>query len=115
MSDSPAPGKTTVAPTVLLSVARLTTLQVKGVAGLSPHPAGLNTLLQRNAHMVDGVRVKLTNGHVHIDLYVILKDGVNFRQVSQEIQKQVARAITEMVGLEAKQINVHIEDISFTE
>jgi uncharacterized alkaline shock family protein YloU len=115
MPDKPTPGKTTIAPEVLLSVARLTALTVDGVAGLSAYPGSLNMLLKRNVHVLDGVRVKLVEGVVTVDLYIMLEDGVNFRQISREVQGEVSRAIREMVGLSVGQINVHIEDISFAE
>jgi uncharacterized alkaline shock family protein YloU len=37
------------------------------------------------------------------------------RQVSRNVQKSVARAISDMVGMEAGKINIHIEDIDFEE
>ncbi|MQC26547.1 MAG: Asp23/Gls24 family envelope stress response protein [Chloroflexi bacterium] len=41
------------------------------------------------------------------------QNDVNLRQVSRTIQDDVARALTEMVGMQAGQINIHIEDIDF--
>ena len=111
MPDNNTPGKTTIAPDVLLSVARLTTLDVEGVNSLSPLPAGLPTFFNRSTHLADGVRVKISKSFVTVDIYVILENDVNIRQVSRTIQKNVARAITEMVGLKANQVNIHIEDI----
>ena len=52
---------------------------------------------------------------VYVDLYVVLKRDVNVRDVSHNIQHQVARAISEMVGMEIGKINVHVEDIDFKE
>ena len=55
--------------------------------------------------------------HPHMpwrDLYVILDCNINVREVSRNIQTEVARAISEMVGMEVGQVNVHIEDIHFS-
>ena len=106
-----SPGKTTIAPEVLLNIARLTTLHVKGVSHMSPQHH-VNEIFQRGQRS-DGVRVQIHENTVTIDIYVVLNSGVNIRQVSREIQEDVARAITEMVGMEAGQINIHIEDIYF--
>jgi uncharacterized alkaline shock family protein YloU len=38
---------------------------------------------------------------------------VNVRQVSHQIQQDVARAIDEMVGMRAGTVNIHIEDIYY--
>jgi uncharacterized alkaline shock family protein YloU len=50
---------------------------------------------------------------VNADLYVILKQDINIREVSRNLQQQVARAIQEMVGMEIGSVNIHIEDIDY--
>ena len=113
MSETPAPGKTTIAPDVLLSVAKLTTLDVEGVANLNPRPS--RRLYRRNHHVDNGVQLIIADGKVTIDLYVILEKEVNIRQVSRNIQQDVTRAITDMVGMDVGDVNIHIEDIDFSE
>jgi uncharacterized alkaline shock family protein YloU len=108
------PGKTTIAPEVLLMIARLTTVQVEGVSRLSTTvPGGVDRFFRRGSG--DGIRIEVEDDMVSADLYVILKNDTNIRQVSREIQKQVARAISEMVGMRVGRINIHIEDIDFRE
>lgn len=104
-------GKTTIAPEVLISIARLTALNVEGVSRLSLEPTPVNKLFRRS--ISEGVRVDVVNNSVFADLYVILKSGVNVRDVSRNIQQQVARAISEMVGMQVGQVNIHIEDIEY--
>lgn len=103
------PGKTTIAPDVLVSIARLTTLGVPGVSRLSVVPSDVNTLFSK--HNIQGVKISVVNDIVYVDLYVVLNRDVNVRDVSRTIQNQVARAINEMVGMEVGKINIHIEDI----
>jgi len=38
-----------------------------------------------------------------------------FDEVCRNIQNQVARSINEMVGMEVGRVNVHVEDIDFTD
>jgi uncharacterized alkaline shock family protein YloU len=109
--ETRSPGKTTIAPAVLLSIAHLTTMDVKGVSSMYEQPQ-MTEIFQRG-HRGDGVRVMVEGGKVYADLHVVLDQDVNIRQVSREIQQEVARAITEMVGLEVGEINVHIEDVNF--
>ncbi len=105
-------GKTTVAPEVLLTIARLTTLGVPGVSRMSPMPGGVNRLFKRGYG--EGVRLDIReDDQVYADLYVILKSDVNIRDVSRQIQQHVTRAITEMVGMEVGRVNIHIEDIDY--
>ncbi len=96
------PDSTTIAPDVLHSIARLTALKVPGVhATVQRHGAG------------EGVQIKVIDRVVDVDLYLVLDKDLNLRQVSREVQTAVARAIEEMVGMQAGLINVHIEDIYF--
>lgn len=106
------PGKTTVAPEVLLNIASLTTLGVEGVSRLSSIAGGMNRFLQKG-HYSDGVRIMIEDKKVSADIHVILKKDINIREVSRNVQKEVSRAISEMVGMEAGNINVHIEDIDY--
>jgi uncharacterized alkaline shock family protein YloU len=113
MSEDPRPpGLTTIAPDVLIAIARLTTLNVAGVSHMNPAPGGVNRLLKRG-HQGEGVFIEIHDDVVDVDIYVVMNNGVNIRKVSREIQEDVARAISEMVGMHVGEINVHIEDIFF--
>lgn len=105
------PGKTTIAPDVLVTIARLTTLSVAGVSHLSVGPGEVNRLFKKGDQQ--GVRINVENNTVNADLYVVMKHDVNVRDVARNIQSQVARAISEMVGMEVGKVNVHIEDIDY--
>ena len=110
--DPDAIGKTTIAPEVLLTIARLTTLDIAGVSRMSPVPGGVNRLFNRG--ISEGVRIDIREDDtVFADLFVILQKDVNIRDVSREIQHKVARAISEMVGMQVGRVNVHIEDIDY--
>jgi len=109
--DTRPPGKTTVSPEVLIEIARMATLKVEGVSAMAPVSGGVNRLFRRG--IVDGVRITIEEDTVYVDLYVIIKDGVNIRNVSRSIQQEVSRAIQEMVGMDIGKVNIHIEDIAF--
>jgi uncharacterized alkaline shock family protein YloU len=104
-------GKTTVSPEVLTTIARLAALGVTGVSRFASVPGGVNRLFKRGAG--DGVRIEADGNIVNADLHLILKKDVNIREVSRNIQQDVARAIQEMVGMDVGQINIHIEDVDY--
>ncbi|KAA0284698.1 MAG: Asp23/Gls24 family envelope stress response protein [Anaerolineales bacterium] len=104
-------GKTTVSPEVLTTIASLAALEVTGVSRLAPVSGGVNRLFRRGQS--DGVRIEAKDNVVYVDLFLILKDGVNIREVGRNVQQNVARSIQEMVGMEAGEVNVHVEDIDF--
>ena len=63
----------------------------------------------------DGLHVEVEDDIVYTDIYVVLDAEVNIREVGRNIQTAVARAITDMIGMQVGVINVHVEDIDYPE
>ncbi|GAB4504314.1 MAG: Asp23/Gls24 family envelope stress response protein [Anaerolineales bacterium] len=110
-SSERPPGKTTVSPEVLIGIAKLAALGVPGVSRMAPVSGGVNRLFRRGAG--DGVRLDVQENSVSVDLYLVLKEGINIREVGRNVQQHVTRAIQEMVGMNVGQVNIHIEDIAY--
>jgi len=104
-------GKTMIAPGVLLTIARLTALSIPGVVDMAHVSGGVDRIFRRGTG--DGVRIEVENNAVSVDLYLILASGINVREVGRKVKAAVARAIEEMVGMQAARIDVHIEDIRY--
>ena len=98
MSDSQM--KTTIAPDVLLTIARLSALSVPGVSRMAQVTGGVNRLFKRG--LQEGVRIEVKDNVLAVDLYLILKKDINIREVSRNVQLQVARALQEMVEIEPR-------------
>jgi uncharacterized alkaline shock family protein YloU len=111
MTESYSQGKTTVSPDVLVTIARLSALSVPGVSRMAQVPGGVNRLFKRG--IGDGVRIEVQENVVTANLYLILKPQVNIREVSRNVQSQVARALHEMVGMDVGEVEIHIEDIDY--
>ena len=108
-----SPGKVTIAPEVLLTIARLTAQNIEGVSRLSHEPAsGIKGILKRG-QLCEGVCIEVHDDTVNADIFVIVDKDVNIREVSRNIQRSVARAISEMVGMRVGRVNIHIEDIDY--
>ena len=110
MTDYRSSGKTTLTPDVLLTIARMSALEVKGVKRMAPIKGGVNSLFGRGN---DGIRIVVEDGNAFVDLYLILESDVNIRDVSRTVQQTVGRAISEMTGMEVGHVNIHIEDIDY--
>lgn len=106
-------GKTTVSSEVLTTIARLEALSVPGVSGFAPVSGGVNRFFKKGH--TEGVRIETEDNTIFVDLYLVLKKDVNIREVSRNVQQNVARAIQEMVGMEVGGINIHVEDIDYAE
>jgi uncharacterized alkaline shock family protein YloU len=100
-------GNITIAPAVLNTIARLTTLGVPGVARM-----GSSVQLLQAA---PGTTIKVVNGKVKADVYVILQADCNFYATGQQIQHEVSRAISEIVGMDVQAINVHVQDVEYSQ
>ena len=105
-------GKTTIAPDVLVTIARLSALGVPGVARLSPVPGGVNQIFQRGAN--EGVRIDVKGHSVAVELYLVLQPETSVRAVARNVQAEVTRAVQKMVGMEVEYVNVHVEDVELT-
>jgi uncharacterized alkaline shock family protein YloU len=116
MSDqSTTLGKTTISVDVLLTIARLTTLEVPGVSRMSNVPSRRFKTMLLHRQEQDGLHIEVVDDLVYTDLYVVLEPDVNIREVGRNIQIAVARAITEMIGMQVGNVNVHVEDIDYPE
>lgn len=104
--------KTTVAPEVLVTIARLAAASVPGVAYMAPPPAG-NVRGWFERKIGDGVALEVRGNNIEIDIYLAVDSTHNVIQVSRKVQMEVVRAMEEMVGLNVSFVNIHIEDVSY--
>jgi len=103
----------TIAPGVLLTIARMATLEVPGVVHMGGTPGGVDRLLRR-VPSANGVQIAVDDGTVTAHLYVVADASVDLRDMSRHIQKSVARSIRDLLGMKVESVNVHIEDVVFT-
>ena len=80
---------------------------------MAPVSGGVNRLFRKGAN--EGVRIEVEEDTVFADIYLVLKEDVNIREVSRNVQQKVVRAIQEMVGMDVGHIDIHIEDIDYEE
>jgi uncharacterized alkaline shock family protein YloU len=113
--NSVTPGKTTISIDVILTITRLTTLDVPGVSQMSKVPSRRFRTMLLHRQEEDGLHVEVVDDIVYPDIYVVLDADVNIREVGRNIQTAVARAITDMIGMQVGQINVHVEEIDYPE
>ncbi|MGC9521483.1 MAG: Asp23/Gls24 family envelope stress response protein [Anaerolineae bacterium] len=104
------PGSVTVEPSVLETIARLTTLEVPGVVGIA----------QRDVDRILGVpgksvEVQVREGRVLVELHVVAGPEQSLLQLGRKVQREVTRAVQQMLGMPVEAVNVHIEDVVYPE
>lgn len=102
----------TIAPGVLLTIARLATLKVGGVVRMGSTPGGVDRIFRR-VPSANGVQLSIDNSTVTAHLYVVADANVNLREMAASIQKSVERSIREILGMKVESVNIHIEDVDF--
>lgn len=107
-------GAVTIAPSVLTTIVRMTTLAQPGVLRLSPRtPAGLGRVLGRGA-VAEGMRVEVFDDNsVNVDVHVIADPTVSLKELGETLQSELARALQHMVGMSARSVNVFIDELEF--
>jgi uncharacterized alkaline shock family protein YloU len=95
---------------VLVTIVQKTADSVPGVAQLSDRVPGVKRLL--GLHTVgQGVEVNVVDDRVGVDIYLIARRNVDLLQMGHQLQHQVTRAIEDIVGMDVREVNVHIEDV----
>ena len=103
-------GKVTIAPSVLTTIVRLTTLEQRGVHHLGIAPPNVRGLLAGGA-ADDGIFVEVTPEGVSVEIHVIVDAGTNMLKLGEALQTDITRAIQEMVGMPVLTVDVHIDDV----
>lgn len=111
MESRVIPGKITVEPGVLETIARLTTKDVPGVAKIAEQ-----TDVERFLGLSGkSVQVRVAEGRVAVDLHVMAEPGISLLQLGRSVQQNVTQAIQKMIGMPVEAVNVYIEDVIFPE
>jgi uncharacterized alkaline shock family protein YloU len=102
----------TIAPSVLITIARHAAEQVDGVSRMGQIPVDVGRLLRGNP-MGSGIVLEIDNQEAGVDLYLCVQPNTNMRDVSHAVQHAVKRAIQDLVGMDVTAVNVHIEDVDY--
>jgi uncharacterized alkaline shock family protein YloU len=108
-------GRIEVAPGVLATIALNAAMRVNGVTKTAPIPADVARLFRKDVRQ-DGVLLHVSDqNQVKIDIYVIMDPHVNIMEASRGVQTAVSEAIETMVGIPIEAVNVHVEDVVYTQ
>ena len=105
-----APGKVTIAPTVLTTIVRLATLEQRGVKKLAPVPPHVRGIFA-GAATEEGIFVEVTDEGVQIEVHIVADTKANMLKLGEALQNSITRSIEEMVGMHVASVDVHIDDV----
>ena len=105
-------GDVKIADDVIAIIAALAATEVSGVARMCGNIT--NELVSKLGmqKLSKGVRVKIDNDRIIVDLALELEYGVYIPKVSSKVQERVKTAIENMTGLEVGEVNVRIAGVA---
>ena len=108
-------GAIRIASDVVATIASLAAAEIPGVAGMSGGiTSGLAQMLGRK-QMTKGVKVDVSESDAALDIYIIVKYGMAIGDVAKQVQVGVKATVESMTGLVCKEVNVHVQGVSFPE
>lgn len=109
----PVRGTVRITPQVLIELIELTVQDIDGVAGFRPlRNRGKSAPPEGGKSYDNGkVRVGIANDRIDADIAIRAAQGTNLTALSRAIQRRVALAVGQMLGMTVTEVNVYIDDI----
>lgn len=105
-------GKIEVLPEAIHSIAVRAITECYGVVGITaPRLHNGRAVLLSPEHRNQGVRVRLANEQIIIDVYVALEYGLRITEIAHNIMSSVKFSIEKMLGTTVSQVNVYVQDL----
>lgn len=103
-----AGGRLKISEDVVMTVARLAALDVKGVAGLSGDANKLGKLCGASP-----ISISMMGDVAAVDVKIIVKNGEKACTVAQAVQTAVKENIQNMTGIAVARVNVTVDGVMF--
>ncbi len=100
-----------ISPAVLATIIELTALATPGVAKM--HRQSRLASLRSGGH-AEGVRLTVEDETVQATVSIVVEPSGNMLEVGRAVQRNVARALGDMAGMNVGEINVQIQDVGDT-
>lgn len=105
-------GNIHISEEVLASISAAAVLEMEGVSGLAGNVSNDLTELGKK-NLSKGIRVKMQEESVDVDVSVLLTYGHTIPEVGEAIQSAVKSAVESMTGLKVERVNVDVTGIVF--
>lgn len=107
-------GKTTIEDGVVAKIAGIAAREVPGVHALGGGAARVVGAIRDALNTTDlsqGISVEVGETQVAVDATVVADYPVSLQKVADDVRAAIARAITDLVGMDVAEINVTINDV----
>lgn len=95
----------------IATIAYQSALQSYGVVGLAAKnfAEGISQVLVRDPML--GVDVRMADGKINIDLFIIIEYGTRITIVSSSVADSVRYQVEKIIGIPVNQVNVHVRGL----
>ncbi len=112
MTEETRLGRIEISPTAIASIAGRAVLECYGVVGIASKRArGGWVDILRGDNYKRGVKVRVIDTQVIIDLYVIIEYGTRISEVAHNIMSSVKFCVEKALGVPVTELNVHIQGL----
>jgi uncharacterized alkaline shock family protein YloU len=112
IDDKSEIGEVKVSAEVVMAVAAVAALEVKGVSSMQGTAANEIVTMLGFKNLSNGVRIEIDENVAKVTLAIILDYGYSIPKVSAQVQDKVKSAIETMTGLEVSSVNVRIAGVN---
>ena len=108
-------GRIEVSPTAIASIVNDAVLTCYGVVGTAAKDlaAGIASVLSREHKR--GVEVRIEEGRIVIDVYVIIEYGTRIAAVARSVMNVVKFNVERALGVPVAEVNVHVERLRISD
>ena len=112
MSKEKSLGHIEISPRAIAVIAGDAVLKCYGVVGMASKNlmGGLADLLQPDRWQ-KGVEVRVHEGKVMVDLYVVIQYGTRISEVAHGVMSGVKYALEQTLGIPIAEVNVHVQGL----
>jgi uncharacterized alkaline shock family protein YloU len=115
MTEENKQGRIEISPHAIATIAGDAVLRCYGVVGMANKNliGGIADLLQPE-RWGRGVEVRVSNGEVIVDLYVVVQYGTRVSEVAQGVMHSVKYALEQALGIPVAEVNVKVQGLRVT-
>lgn len=112
LKDTSGVGEIKVSAEVVMAVAAVATMEVKGVHSMQGNTTNEIVTMLGFKNLSQGVRIEVEDNTAKVTVAIILDYGFSIPKVSAQVQERVKSAIETMTGLEVNTVNVRIAGVN---
>lgn len=104
-------GRIVIAPEAIATIASQATIHSYGIVGMASKNL-MNGIANALAHDPrHGVDVHAMEGHIIVDVYVVIEYGTRISSVAASVANAVQYKVERALGMPVAAVNVHVQDL----